>query len=224
MGRAQLLLPGDEHPPPSRASRDRDGDGHRSRPRAAADRGRRAARLHAGRHWLAGCGPRVPHQRRGSLRGMAAVTRDHHRAEARPAGPWVRDDSGVYEGFTVPRYYDTLMSKLIVWGVDRPAAIARMAPRPGGVPEWPGCGRPFPILRQIIAHEDFRAGRLSTAFLERVLPGSGRPRIATARSPSWRPSCRSTSVSGHATLPTVTSGDGAVSAWRRGARAGWSRS
>ncbi len=33
-----------------------------------------------------------------------------------PAGPWVRDDSGVYEGFTVPRYYDTLMSKLIVWG------------------------------------------------------------------------------------------------------------
>ena len=35
---------------------------------------------------------------------------------APPGGPWVRDDSGVYEGYTVPRYYDTLMAKLIVWG------------------------------------------------------------------------------------------------------------
>ena len=36
-----------------------------------------------------------------------------------PGGPWVRDDSGVYEGYTVPRYYDTLMAKLIVWAPDR---------------------------------------------------------------------------------------------------------
>src|SRR3989442_1502430 len=35
------------------------------------------------------------------------------------SGPWVREDSGVYEGYTVPRFYDTLLAKLIVWGVDR---------------------------------------------------------------------------------------------------------
>jgi len=35
-----------------------------------------------------------------------------------PSGPWVRDDSGAYEGYTVPRWYDTLISKLIVWGAD----------------------------------------------------------------------------------------------------------
>src|SRR5204863_453380 len=36
-----------------------------------------------------------------------------HRAET---DPWVRDGSGVYEGYTVTRYYDTLLAKLIVWG------------------------------------------------------------------------------------------------------------
>src|SRR5439155_482247 len=46
----------------------------------------------------------------------------------RPAsGPWVREDSGVYEGYTVPSFYDTLLAKLIVWGADRAAAIDRMA-------------------------------------------------------------------------------------------------
>ncbi len=43
-----------------------------------------------------------------------------------PGGPWVRDDTGVYAGYTIPRFYDTLMAKLIVWGPDRDAAIARM--------------------------------------------------------------------------------------------------
>src|SRR2546426_8941152 len=37
-----------------------------------------------------------------------------------------RSDSGVYAGYTVPRYYDTLMAKLIVWAPDREAAVARM--------------------------------------------------------------------------------------------------
>src|SRR5207245_8169645 len=37
------------------------------------------------------------------------------------SGPWVRDDSRAYEGYTVPRFYDTLLAKLIVWRADRPA-------------------------------------------------------------------------------------------------------
>jgi acetyl-CoA carboxylase biotin carboxylase subunit len=43
-----------------------------------------------------------------------------------PSGPFVRDDSGVYEGFEVPVYYDPMISKLVVWGRDRADAIARM--------------------------------------------------------------------------------------------------
>ena len=43
-----------------------------------------------------------------------------------PAGPGVRDDSGIYEGWTVPVFYDPLLSKLIAFGNDRNEAIARM--------------------------------------------------------------------------------------------------
>ena len=87
----------------------------------------------------------------------------------RPAsGPWVRDDSGVYEGFTVPRWYDTLMAKLIVWAEDRPAAVERML---RALAEYTVAGvhTTIPALARIVAHPDFRAGRLSTAFLERHL-------------------------------------------------------
>ena len=88
----------------------------------------------------------------------------------RPAtGPWVRDDSGAYEGYTVPRWYDTLVAKLIVWAEDRPAAIERML---RALAEYTvvGVRTTIPVLARIVAHPDFRAGRLSTAFLERVLP------------------------------------------------------
>src|SRR5512132_527964 len=85
------------------------------------------------------------------------------------SGPWVRDDSGAYEGYTVPRFYDTLLAKLIVWGADRPAAVDRMT-RALAEYKVVGVRTTIPILQRIVAHPDFRAGRLSTAFLERVLP------------------------------------------------------
>jgi acetyl-CoA carboxylase biotin carboxylase subunit len=84
-------------------------------------------------------------------------------------GPWVRDDSGAYEGYTVPRWYDTLVAKLIVWADDRPAAVERML---RALAEYTvvGVRTTIPALQRIVGHPDFRAGRLSTAFLERVLP------------------------------------------------------
>src|SRR5438552_8305862 len=88
----------------------------------------------------------------------------------RPAGgPWVRDDSGAYEGWTVPRFYDTLIAKLIVWGPDRAAALARMA-RALGEYRVAGVRTTIPLLRRLIAHDEFRAGRLSTGLLERLMP------------------------------------------------------
>src|SRR5207245_750700 len=83
--------------------------------------------------------------------------------------PWVREDSGVYEGYTVPRFYDTLLAKLIVWGVDRPTAIQRMA---RALAEYKVVGilTTIPVLAHIVSHDDFRAGKLSTGFLDRILP------------------------------------------------------
>jgi acetyl-CoA carboxylase, biotin carboxylase subunit len=94
----------------------------------------------------------------GTITGLRAAT-----------GPWVRDDSGAYEGYTVPRFYDTLLAKLMVWGVDRAAAISRMA---RALAEYKVVGvlTTIPVLTHIVAHEDFRAGRLSTGFLDRILP------------------------------------------------------
>jgi acetyl-CoA carboxylase, biotin carboxylase subunit len=94
----------------------------------------------------------------GTITGLRAAT-----------GPWVRDDSGAYEGYAVPRFYDTLLAKLMVWGVDREAAISRMA---RALAEYKVVGvlTTIPVLAHIVAHEDFRAGRLSTGFLDRILP------------------------------------------------------
>ncbi len=43
-----------------------------------------------------------------------------------PGGPGIRVDSAIYQGYTVPPYYDSLLAKLIVFAPDRKQAIARM--------------------------------------------------------------------------------------------------
>ena len=40
-----------------------------------------------------------------------------------PSGPGIRDDSGAFEGWTVPTAYDPLISKVVAWAPDRPGAI-----------------------------------------------------------------------------------------------------
>jgi acetyl/propionyl-CoA carboxylase alpha subunit len=132
----------------------------------------------------------------------------------------VRDDSGAYEGRTIPRFYDTLIAKLIVWGEDRPAAIRRMT-RALAEYKVVGVRTTIPVLERIVEHADFHAGRLSTHFLERVMPeltaASGRHArvalIAAVLSEYER--------LGHTTLPAQTTT--APSAWRAAGRASWSR-
>ena len=43
-----------------------------------------------------------------------------------PGGPGVRFDTMLYAGYQIPPFYDSLLGKLIVWGEDRPHAIARL--------------------------------------------------------------------------------------------------
>jgi acetyl-CoA carboxylase biotin carboxylase subunit len=134
-----------------------------------------------------------------------------------PAGPWVRDDSGVYPGFTVPRFYDTLLAKLIVWGEDRPAALARLA-RALAEYRVAGVRTTIPVLRRVIEHEEFRAGRLSTAFLDRWLStlaaSDARHRtIAVMAAVLDRYEAQR--------RPAVPAPGPAPAAWRRGWRAGW---
>ncbi|OLB41338.1 MAG: hypothetical protein AUI04_07910 [Candidatus Rokubacteria bacterium 13_2_20CM_2_64_8] len=130
----------------------------------------------------------------------------------------MRDDSGIREGYTVPRHYDTLLAKLIVWGVDRAAAIARMA-RALAEYKIVGVRTTIPVLERIVAHEDFRAGRLSTAFMDRLLPGLqaaaghyGDIAVITAVLDHY---ARLRSVAAAATPAS------SASAWRLGVKPGW---
>ena len=50
-----------------------------------------------------------------------------------PTGPGVRVDSGVYSGYEITPYYDSMIAKLIVWGEDRQRSHAADAPRPGRI-------------------------------------------------------------------------------------------
>jgi len=133
------------------------------------------------------------------------------------SGPWVRDDSGAYEGYTVPRFYDTLLAKLIVWGADRPAAIQRMA---RALAEYKVVGvlTTIPVLAHIVADEDFRAGNLSTGFLDRLLPT-----LAATRGQARSIAVIAAVLAEYERLGrrTIVEAPQTASAWRTGRRPGW---
>src|SRR6185369_16983234 len=85
-----------------------------------------------------------------------------------PSGPGIRRDSGMYEGWTVPLEYDPLLAKLIGFGTTREDAIRRLQ---RALVEYfvGGIKTNIPLFRRILLDEDFRAGRIDTGFLERLL-------------------------------------------------------
>jgi acetyl-CoA carboxylase biotin carboxylase subunit len=83
-----------------------------------------------------------------------------------PSGPGVRDDSGVYAGWDVPVYYDSLLAKLCVWAETREGAIDRLA-RALGEYTIEGIRTTLPFFRAVVASSDFRAARLDTGFIDR---------------------------------------------------------
>ena len=83
-----------------------------------------------------------------------------------PSGPGVRDDSGIYEGWTVPVFYDPLLSKLVTWGKDRSEAIARMQ-RALGEYQVAGIKTNLSFFRSILSHDQFQKGELDTGFIDK---------------------------------------------------------
>ena len=81
-----------------------------------------------------------------------------------PLGPGVRVDTHVFDGYTVPPFYDSLVAKVIVWAEDRPAAIAR-ARRALSEFELDGVPTTRALAMEIIETESFASGAYTTAFL-----------------------------------------------------------
>jgi acetyl-CoA carboxylase biotin carboxylase subunit len=92
-----------------------------------------------------------------------------------PLGPGVRVDTHVFDGYTIPPYYDSLLAKIIVWAEDRPAAIAR-ARRALSELELEGVPTTRALAMDIIETESFASGDYTTAFLaEAALGALGSP-------------------------------------------------
>ncbi len=85
-----------------------------------------------------------------------------------PGGPGIREDCGVYTGWTVPLEYDPMLSKLVAYGETRAAAIDRML---RALEEYVvgGIRTNIGLFRRILLDEDFRAARIDTGYLERLL-------------------------------------------------------
>jgi pyruvate carboxylase subunit A len=82
-----------------------------------------------------------------------------------PGGPGVRVDSGVYDSYTIPPFYDSLIAKLIVWGRDRNEAIDRMR---RALDEYVvlGIESNIPFHMAVMGNERFVRGDLGTHFIE----------------------------------------------------------
>jgi acetyl-CoA carboxylase biotin carboxylase subunit len=87
-----------------------------------------------------------------------------------PGGPGVRVDTHAYEDYVFPPHYDSLVAKLIVNGADRDEAIARAA-RALDAFVVEGIHTTLPLHRRIVRDPQFRAGALSTRFMERFSAG-----------------------------------------------------
>ncbi len=85
-----------------------------------------------------------------------------------PGGPGVRVDSHMFQGATVPPFYDSLIAKLIVHADDRAGAIARLD-RALGEYAIDGVSTNLPLQRRILASEDFIQSEIDVVWLERWL-------------------------------------------------------
>lgn len=83
-----------------------------------------------------------------------------------PGGPWVRLDSAAYQGWNVPKSYDSLLGKLITWGRDRDEAMARMS---RALSEFVIEGVPttIPFQLKVLENAFFRRGEIYTNFIQR---------------------------------------------------------
>jgi acetyl-CoA carboxylase biotin carboxylase subunit len=87
-----------------------------------------------------------------------------------PAGPGVRVDTHLYEGYQVPNDFDSMLAKLIVTGPDRETTIRRAL---AALDEFAllGFASSIPFHRWLLEHPRFRAADFSTHFLEEEFQG-----------------------------------------------------
>jgi acetyl-CoA carboxylase biotin carboxylase subunit len=92
-----------------------------------------------------------------------------------PGGLGVRMDSAIYDGYTIPPYYDSLIAKLIVFGTDRPAALARLK-RALGELIIDGIDTTVPLFHALLQEEAVQTGDYNIHWLEKWLEANAPPK------------------------------------------------
>ncbi len=85
---------------------------------------------------------------------------------AEPSGPGIRIDSGVYQGFTIPPFYDSMIAKLIVWAEDRNRCIERTK-RALWEFQIGGVRHNIPFHEVVMSNKYFLKGKYDTSFIPR---------------------------------------------------------
>jgi acetyl-CoA carboxylase biotin carboxylase subunit len=85
-----------------------------------------------------------------------------------PGGPGIRVDSGLYQGYEVPPYYDSLIAKLIIYGGDRDECLMRLR---RAMEEYVigGIETTIPLHQRLAGAADFQNGAYDIGWLERFL-------------------------------------------------------
>ncbi len=86
-------------------------------------------------------------------------------ANVAPTGPGVRLDSGIYDGYEVTPYYDSMLAKLVCWGETRGEAILRMR-RALSEYRVMGVNTNIPFHQSLMDSHRFMAGSFDTSFVE----------------------------------------------------------
>jgi len=89
-----------------------------------------------------------------------------------PGGMGVRIDSAVYQGYTIPPYYDSLLGKLIVHGKSRPECLMRLK---RALDEFvvDGVETTLPLFRALVRDKDIVDGSYHIHWLEQFLASGG---------------------------------------------------
>jgi acetyl-CoA carboxylase biotin carboxylase subunit len=90
-----------------------------------------------------------------------------------PGGLGVRVDSAVYEGYSIPPYYDSLIAKLIIRGVSRNECLRRLN-RALDECVIEGINTTLPLHHRILHEPDFRKGDYDIHWLEKKVLGMGK--------------------------------------------------
>lgn len=101
-----------------------------------------------------------------------------------PEGPRRRYEYGFESGDTITSYYDPMIAKVIVWDENRPRAIQKMIRTLKDSTVF-GVHTNIPYLIEILNHEEFQSGKMTTRFIETYFSEGLKSKIADSVVKKW---------------------------------------